>query len=132
MMLLIDSHSCDLLMQQPTFSLSFIALSLSCVAYTMQCAPLCPLVLYPDIMDTSSQAIYVDHLHKQFFSTPLTVPQIVSKAQFLGTRLCDTALRMSHAKVAPEGLSLKSARGTWVGVSLQSRTFQKRMFSKRR
>ena len=39
-----------------------------------------------------------------FLSSPRTVPQRVFKALFYGTSLGTAATRMSHAKVAPEGL----------------------------
>ncbi len=58
----------------------------------------------PKNTNASLQAIYIDCLHKQFFKSPLPCPKEIFKALFLGTCLGDTAARMSHVKVAPEGL----------------------------
>ncbi len=56
-------------------------------------------------MNTRLQAIHVELLRRQFLSNPVNhAPKSFFKALFLGTHLGDAAARMSHAKVAPEGL----------------------------
>jgi hypothetical protein len=56
-------------------------------------------------MHESSQAVLVDRSPRQFFLRPVSsAPKSFFKALFICTRLGIALRRMSHAKVAPEGL----------------------------
>ena len=55
-------------------------------------------------MNASLHAIQVDLERQHFFVSVNRAPKSFFKALFIGTSLGATAARMSHAKVAPEGL----------------------------
>ena len=77
----------------------------SCTSPTIRYTLLSTPVLCTSITNESSQAVHADCLHRQnFFKPGSSAPKIFLKALFISTSLVAAATRMSHAKVAPEGL----------------------------